>query len=189
MASVFKWGIEFPRSIIKQFGGPGLPDSDVPDAITYGDWNKLIDLKAIPDGNGNKAPGTFISARISKRGGIGTVKYPTTVLLAIEGKVIFRGSFERAKLMGLNNNNPYGVTLLKGFQAKGKIGKKKNIETLTISFIEPLYFKTKVELSVYVTDKWVNMLLGHFVYGGSNTSGGEDSSGSGGGDPFFPPED
>ncbi|MFQ5649323.1 MAG: hypothetical protein ACE5IY_05220 [bacterium] len=118
---------------------------------------------------------TFISAQVSKLGGDG---HNTTIILAIDGRVVFRESFKTVETLGLKKrNNPYGVVFHKG---------KKGVRTLTIGFSVPLFFLSKLELYAKVEEDDVSKIVSNVIWGTEGSGDGEPPNGPGGGEDPFP---
>jgi len=113
-------------------------------------------------------PGTFISAAISKLGGVND---HTFVILDIDGRnvVFFRMDF--AKLMGLEKeNNPYGIVFHKG---------RNKVKTLTIGFSTPLYISAekRLILKVKVEENNVTKIVADVVFGTADGRPPEETGG------------
>ncbi len=172
-------GVEFP----KRFWNLKLKTTGDPDKKIIRDkWEMYIRL------NGS---GSFISAQISKKSvGADTTdsnKY-IVIRLRLDDQIIVQQSFKTTRKMGLTQNNPYGITVLEG-ESSGDEESKKEIDTLTIGFAEPLYFRHNLFLDLWVTDDAVEKIFTSVISGFSGTmaSGFDgEGGGGGGGEPMFP---
>lgn len=99
-----------------------------------------------------KGPGVFLGAQVSKQGG-GTD--PTFVILDIDGRNVTNISYAAANNLGLTQQNPYGLVVLKSAA----------IKNLTIGFPSPLRFKKRLKLSVTVNETGVVQILANVIYG------------------------
>ncbi len=150
-------GIDNPRrkrEIIKDVNG--LASQDV------------LEIKAA---TGQTLIGSFISARISKLGGDDD---NTWVILDVDGKIIVKTSYKKAKMLGLTNN-PYGIVFHDGIEG---------VKTLTIGFQIPLYFTDYIKISVEIEEAHVSKIEAVVIWSADQ---GEDNEP--GGVPPPPPED
>ncbi len=99
-----------------------------------------------------KGPGLFLGAQVSKQGG-GTDL--TFVILDIDGRNVTNISYAAANNLGLTQQNPYGLVLLKSAALKN----------LTIGFPSPLRFKKQLKLSVTVNETGVVQILANVIHG------------------------
>jgi hypothetical protein len=132
--------------------------------IQLDEWHKVLAVSG---------PGSFISAVVSKKGGIGRSPIDTintTVRLWLDQKEIIIKSFEVARAMGLTQQNYSGVVWLRG---------EEELETLVLGFEQPLFFTRVLELSILVADPQVEKALLQVTY--TKKATGEDE-GTGGGD-------
>jgi len=97
--------------------------------------------------------GKFVSAQVSKQGGISDL---TFVILDIDGKNVVDISIAALSIIGLTQSNPYGLVLL---QSTG------SVKTLTIGFPVPLSFKQELKLSVDVREAGVVQILANVIHG------------------------
>jgi len=93
-----------------------------------------------------------LGAQVSKQGG-GTD--PTFVILDIDGRNVTNISYAAANNLGLTQQNPYGLVVLKSAA----------IKNLTIGFPSPLRFKKRLKLSVTVNETGVVQILANVIYG------------------------
>ncbi|MHC4728033.1 MAG: hypothetical protein ACYS17_12485 [Planctomycetota bacterium] len=100
-----------------------------------------------------EGPGVFLSASITKQGGRNDL---TFVILDIDGRNVVNISISAAKNVGLTQNNPYILNLVKS------IGDTK---TLTIGFPYPLYFERELYLGVHVREAGVVQILANVIHG------------------------
>lgn len=160
---------EKPTSLARVVGTGGTAGK-----IRLNEWHAVL-VVSVSD----SAPGSFISAVVSKKGGSGGA-YPgevkTTVRLIMDRKEVAIKSFEVARAMGLSQQNYSGVVWLDG---------EDNIETLVLGYQEPLYFSGTLELSIMVDDPQVEKVFLQVTYTKQDTG---DDEGTGGGDraPPFP---
>lgn len=99
-----------------------------------------------------KGPGVFVAAQVTKQGGNTGL---TFVNLEIDGRNVTSLSFVAADNMGLTQQNPYGIVLLRG----------KLIETFTVGFPSLLRFEKDLMLSVTVNEPGVVQLIGNVIHG------------------------
>ena len=97
--------------------------------------------------------GKFISAQITKQGGTNDL---TFVILVIDGRNVVNISIAALRNIGLTENNPYGLVLLKS---------NGNPKTFTIGFSTPLVYKRELRLSVNVQEPNVVQILANVVHG------------------------
>jgi len=100
-----------------------------------------------------EGPGTFLSASITKQGGGNDL---TFVILDIDGRNVVNLSIAAAKNVGLTQNNPYILDLVKS------IG---DIKTLTIGLPSPLYFERELKLRVNVQEAGVVQIVANVIHG------------------------
>ena len=101
-----------------------------------------------------KGPGLFLAGHVSKQGGANDL---TFVTLRIDGSVVFSLSFAAASNLGLTQNNPRGLVLLKGGP----------VQDFTFGWPVPLTFKKSLELSVQVAEAGVVQIVANIVRGTS----------------------
>jgi len=94
----------------------------------------------------------FVAAQVTKQGGNTGL---TFVNLEINGRNVTSLSFVAADNMGLTQQNPYGIVLLRG----------KLIETFTVGFPSLLRFEKDLMLSVTVNEPGVVQLIGNVIHG------------------------
>ena len=100
-----------------------------------------------------KGPGTFLSASITKQGGGNDL---TFVILDIDGRNVVNISIAAAKNVGLTQNNPYILDLVKS---------TGDIKTLTIGLPSPLYFERELKLRVDVQEAGVVQIVANVIHG------------------------
>jgi len=124
-------------------------------------------------------PGSFISAKVSKKGGAGndpTGPIRTTVRLTMDRKEVILKSFEVARAIGIAGHNYSGVSWFAG---------RDDIETLVLGYGQPLTFLSNLILSIKVDDRDVDKVFVSATYMRVDT--GEDEGGQGGdGEGEFP---
>lgn len=113
--------------------------------IKKGSTHKLVSIKG---------PGLFLAGHVSKQGGANDL---TFVSLEIDGKSVVNLSFAAASNLGLTQNNPYGLVLLKGGP----------VQNFTFGWPVPLTFKKSLELSVVVNEAGVVQIIGNVIRGSS----------------------
>lgn len=101
-----------------------------------------------------KGPGVFLAASITKQGGSNGL---TFVNLHIDGKNVTSLSYAAAQNVGLTQQNPYGIVLLKGGV----------VDNFTIGFPLPLRFERELQLSVQVNELNVVQIVGNVIAGGA----------------------
>lgn len=99
-----------------------------------------------------RGPGVFISASVTKQGGSNGL---TFVKLDIDGKNVTNLSYAAAQNVGLTQQNPYGIVLLKG----------GIVDNFTIGFPSPLRFEKELVLSVQINEANVVQILGNVIVG------------------------
>ena len=102
-----------------------------------------------------QGPGLFVSAQLTKQGGTNDL---TFVILDIDGRNVVNFSIAAANNVGLTQNNPYGLVLVKS---------KGDIKTLTIGFNSPLRFARELKLRVQVNEPTVVQIVANVIHGRS----------------------
>jgi len=99
-----------------------------------------------------EGPGVFLGAAVSKQGGATDL---TFVILEIDGRNVVNLSYAAATNLGLTQQNPYGLVLVRGSAVK----------TMTLGFPTPLTYKRSLRLRVTVNEAGVVQILGNVVHG------------------------
>lgn len=123
-------------------------------------------------------PGSFISAKVSKKGGAGndpTGPIRTTVRLTLDRKQVILKSFEIARAMGISGHNYSGVAWFEG---------RDDIETLVLGYGQPLTFLSNFILSIKVDDEDVEKVFVSATYTKKDTGQDEGTGGGDSEDPF-----
>jgi|GEM_PF-6259155 len=103
---------------------------------------RLQGLKASPARNkkydliSEKGPGVFVSAIVTKQGGLNDL---AQVALYIDGKNVVAITYAGADTFGLDVLNNFGIQLVKG-----------GVDAISIQFNEPLHFKKEMRIEFSV---------------------------------------
>ena len=100
-----------------------------------------------------QGPGLFVSAQLTKQGGTNDL---TFVILDIDGRNVINLSIAAARNVGLTQNNPYGLVLVKS---------TGDTKTLTIGFNSSLRFAQELKLSVNVNEPTVSQVVANVIHG------------------------
>ncbi|WP_343704289.1 hypothetical protein [Chitinophaga sp.] len=98
-----------------------------------------------------KGPGLFISAEITKQGGISDLSF---VILDIDGKNVVNISIAALFNQGLTTHNSYGISVFRS---------GAGLETVTIGWPVPLTFHKQLSLKVTVKEAGVVQLLANVI--------------------------
>lgn len=100
-----------------------------------------------------KGPGVFVSATLSKQGGVNDI---TQAALFIDGQNVVAITFAAADNIGLDEANNSGTKMVKGAL----------IDNLTIQYNEPLYYRESCVIEVSIgSDTGVVQIVSNAVLG------------------------